>query len=730
MFTESRPVHRPLAVAILAALASPVFAQQSTTLSVPRVDVIGKKENLDRIPGAGYILDKETLESSRVFTTSEALRKIPGVNARDEEGFSMRPNIGIRGLNPTRSTKITLLEDGIPLAYAPYGDNASYFHPPIERYERIEVLKGAGQILFGPQTIGGVVNYITPDPPKEFQGSISLAGGSRDYLNAHVRLGGGGWLFDYTRKQGQGNRDNTWLQVDDLNLKKLIEIDARQSVILRGNIYQENSQVGYTGITTAEWNNFGARYNPFPNDFFDTRRYALSATHQIQFSEATKLTTNLYGSYFDRDWWRQSSSTLDTLCGTAFRDARLGGLPVDPNTQCAGTGPTRQNEGRLRSYTQFGIEPRLQHLYNAFGIANELETGFRIHSETQSRRQIAGATPLARTGLIQEDNLRETMAYAAFAQNKFLFGDFTLAPGLRYEYIDNRREDRRANGTSGEATTAKLLPSLGANYRLDEATNFFAGVHRGFAPPRVEDQIATGTGVTPTSTNVNPELSWNYELGVRTSAIRNTSLQATVFQNDFERLVAVGSVAGNVPLSEGRALYQGLEFAGRYGAPSGFYGTVALTWLPVADQESQFRQVSNGQVVQNSQVGNRLPYAPKQTATIGVGYMMPSGLDMNVEAVHVGEQFSDFANVGDAATDPNVPGTGAAQTRNRQSGQFGKIDDFTVFNAAVNYKLAQYKVTLFLAVKNIADKTYIVDRTRGMVPGMPRLIQAGFRYDF
>jgi Fe(3+) dicitrate transport protein len=86
--------------------------------------------------------------------------------------------------------------------------------------------------------------------------------------------------------------------------------------------------------------------------------------------------------------------------------------------------------------------------------------------------------------------------------------------------------------------------------------------------------------------------------------------------------------------------------------------------------------------------------------------------------------------VGDATTDPNVPGTGAAQTRNRQSGQFGKIDDFTVFNAAVNYKLTQYKVTLFLAVKNIADKTYIVDRTRGMVPGMPRLIQAGFRYDF
>jgi Fe(3+) dicitrate transport protein len=719
----------PLGAVCLAALSSTALAQQGDALTAPRVEVIGRQENLDRIPGAGYILDKETLESSRVFTTSEALRKIPGVNARDEEGFSMRPNIGIRGLNPTRSTKITLLEDGIPLAYAPYGDNASYFHPPIERYERIEVLKGAGQVLYGPQTIGGVVNYITPDPPSGFQGSLTLTGGSRDYLNAHARLGGGGWLFDYTHKQGQGNRDNTWLQVDDINLKKLIEIDARQALILRANAYQENSQVGYTGLTAAEWNNFGARYNPFPNDFFDTRRYALAATHQIQLSEAARLVTNVYGSHFERDWWRQSSSTLDTLCGTAFRDDRLAGLPVDPNTQCAGISPTRQNEGRLRNYSQAGIEPRLQYVYTAFGVANEMQTGVRIHAETQSRRQIAGATPLARDGLVQEDNLRDSVAYAAFAQNKLLFGDLTLAPGLRYEYIDNHR-DNRLNGLSGEANTAKLLPSLGANYKLDAATNFFAGVHRGFAPPRVEDQINTTGGNTPTSTNVNPELSWNYELGVRSSAVRNTNIQATVFRNDFERLVAVGSVAGNVPLSEGRALYQGMELAARYAAPGGFYGTLALTWLPVADQQSAFRQVSNGQAIQNSQPGNRLPYAPRHTATLALGYMTPSGLDANVEAVHVGSQFADFANVGDAATDPNMPGTGADQSRNRASGQFGRIDSFTVFNAALNYKLSAYRVTLFLAVKNIADKTYIVDRTRGIVPGMPRLIQAGFRYDF
>ncbi len=85
---------------------------------LPRIDVIGGSQNLPNIGGTADTLDAKMLEASRVFTVNEALRKVPGVNVRDEEGFGIRPNIAMRGLNPTRSTKITLLEDGIPLAYA------------------------------------------------------------------------------------------------------------------------------------------------------------------------------------------------------------------------------------------------------------------------------------------------------------------------------------------------------------------------------------------------------------------------------------------------------------------------------------------------------------------------------------------------------------------------------------------------------------------------------------
>src|SRR5688572_4041974 len=151
-------------------------SSMAETVVVSSSYLLGNAEVVERTPGAVDVIDKRTLESSRVLSSSEALRKVAGLNVRDEEGLGLRPNIGIRGLNPTRSTKVLLLEDGLPLTYAPYGDNASYYHPPVDRFESIEIVKGSGQILYGPTTVGGVVNYITPAPPIDASGFLTLVG--------------------------------------------------------------------------------------------------------------------------------------------------------------------------------------------------------------------------------------------------------------------------------------------------------------------------------------------------------------------------------------------------------------------------------------------------------------------------------------------------------------------------------------------------------------------------
>ncbi|OGT20599.1 MAG: hypothetical protein A2V90_05095 [Gammaproteobacteria bacterium RBG_16_57_12] len=688
----------PLAAALLALYSGPNLAEEKM---MPRVDVIGGAENLPAIAGAATVLESKDLQENHVFTVNEALRKVPGVHARDEEGFGLRPNIAMRGLNPTRSTKITLLEDGIPLAYAPYGDNASYYHPMVERYDRIEVLKGSGALLFGPQTIGGVINYITPAPTQEFGGYVQGTVGNRDYFNGKVNLGGNGMLLDYSRKQGDGARDNMEHALDDLNLKYVTALGNNQALTLRANYYQEDSTITYTGLTQAEFDKLGARYNPFKNDKFDTDRSGLSATHEYDFGSAL-LTTSLYYSRFNRDWWRQSSNTADSQCGGAFTTARNNGTAVDADS-------CNSVQGRLRSYTTWGVEPRLTMTHDM----GEFQAGVKAHFEEQDRLQLNGISPMARTGTTVEDSLRESTAYSGFIANRFDVGRVGITPILRYETIDAERSSNLPGGTASSTSVSKTLPGIGVTWNPGDTLTLFSSLHKGFAPPRVEDLIGA-TNTATTVIDVNAEESTNFELGVRSRPLPWASVQAAYFRNDFQNLIAAGSIAGgSTPLSEGEAEFEGAELSALAEHESGVFGRLAWTWLPTADQETPFRRVDTKAVVTGSAAGNRQPYAPEHTVTVAAGYGA-GALRGEIESQYVGEQFSDFAN----SVAPTV------------DGQKGRIEAYAVWNASLNYQLRPKGATVFLSAKNLTDKTYIVDRTRGIQVGMPRLVQVGMKYPF
>lgn len=696
----------PIYAALLSLSSSIAIAEEAIQIAevllVPRVDVIGGQEQLLKTPSSAMIIEQDELEASHVFTTNEALRKVPGVVVRDEEGFGMRPNIGIRGLNPTRSTKVLLLEDGIPLTYAPYGANESYYHPTIDRFSSIEVLKGASQIKFGPLTAGGVVNYITPNAPEKFGGHLNVTVGNRDYLNTKINVGGNGMLFDYTHKQGDGARDNTQSNLEDVNFKITKDISDNQAITLRANWFTEDSRVSYSGITQREYNNFGGEYNPFNHDDFETTRYGLSATHDWQINTNALLTTNLYYSYFDRDWWRQQSNTTASNISSgvgcaAFATARINGLATNGDN-CQG------NQGRLRTYNTYGVEPRLT-VAHAWG---ELEVGAKAHFEDQERKQKNGTSSTARDGSLSENNERQTDAYSGFVSNRFDLGKFSITPVVRYEYIKNERTNR-LTGANGEARLSEWIPGIAVAYNPHERLTMFAGVHEGFAPPRTEDLINNTGGLV----EVEAEKSTNWEVGFRAKPSKNFNVESTAFYNDFKNLIAVGSVASNVNLSQGEATFAGLELAGQYDFDNGFYSRLAYTWLPVAEQDKPFTRVDNNEAVTGSQSGNRQPYAPKNTLTAALGYKM-NNWNVQLEAVHVGKQYADFAETESPTAD----------------GQKGEIASYTIYNAAINYALPTYKTTLFLVGKNIFDKDYIVDRTRGILTGTPALIQLGMRYDF
>jgi Fe(3+) dicitrate transport protein len=674
-------------------------------------EIAGSHDRLRRLPGSVDIVDRETLEKSRVMTTSEALRKVAGVHVRDEEGFGLRPNIGIRGLNPTRSSKVLLLEDGIPLTYAPYGDNASYYHPPIDRFERLEVLKGGAQIAYGPQTVGGVVNYLTPRPPTQPTGSLTVTGGNRDYFNGHgsygATLGRTGFLVDYMRKQGDGARDNLNFKLNDLNAKVVHGAGTSHTLTFRGNYYSEDSNVTYSGLRLDEYL-ADPRANPFGNDFFYADRYGASATHAAALSGNVAMTTNVYWSTFKRHWWRQSSNSAQRPNDSG--DPGCAGM-ANLNTTCG-------NEGRLREYYNWGVEPRMSMHHRAFGMASETDFGVRAHFENQDRLQENGAFPTARTGVLAESNVRKNAAYAGFVQNRFLLSGWTITPGLRLEHVQYERTNRLANagaGVTGDTELTRLIPGFGVSHTTGELVTLFGGVHRGFAPPRTEDVISNTGGVI----DLDPELSWNYEAGVRSALRPGISVDATFFRMDYENQIVPASLAGGVgaTLTNGGATrHQGLELRAQVdSAPitnsaHDVYFRFSYTYQPVAEfTGARFSNIATFGNVSVS--GNRLPYAPEQTAVVGVGYSY-SAFDARLEAVRTGEQFTDDLNTVAATVD----------------GQRGLIDGSTVWNAAVNYTVG--RSTLFFSLKNLFDELYIVDRTRGILPGAPRLVHAGVRVGF
>ena len=208
---------------------------------------------------------------------------------------------------------------------------------------------------------------------------------------------------------------------------------------------------------------------------------------------------------------------------------------------------------------------------------------------------------------------------------------------------------------------------------------------------------------------------------MRATPARGVRVDATFFRLDYENQIIPSSVAGGIGATltnAGETLHQGFEFSSQLETGTLFRSEhdvrlrVAYTALPDARFVGT-RLSSIPGFAQVSVSGNRLPYAPEHTLTASLGYIHPSGLLTTVEAVSVSSQFGDDLNT--------VVGTA--------DGQRGLIPESTLWNATLNYKL-RVGPTVFFTVKNLFDRMVIVDRTRGLLPGIPRLVQAGVSFTF
>ncbi|MBA2736303.1 MAG: TonB-dependent receptor, partial [Pyrinomonadaceae bacterium] len=286
-------------------------------------------------------------------------------------------------------------------------------------------------------------------------------------------------------------------------------------------------------------------------------------------------------------------------------------------------------------------------------------------------------------------------------------------------------------GVTGNTTITEVIPGFGAAYSGLPRTTIFAGVHRGFAPPRVEDLVTNAGGVV----DLDSELSWNYEIGVRTRPFRGFELASTFFRNDYENQIVAALIAGGTAFTNGgETVQQGFEFSSQidsgaiFRSNHNFYFRTAYTFLPIAEfRGTRLSSITSASTLNIycpaarrvsatscSITGNRLPYAPKTLLTSSVGYSHPFGVDAFVENVLIGRQFGDDLN----AVNPTA------------NAQIGAIQAQIYWNATANYKVEKWRTTFFVTAKNIFDRTLIIDRSRGILPSGPRLIQGGVKVNF
>lgn len=703
----------------------PITAGETTVVAVPfvalrsretQVDVVGEAgELLREIPGSVEIISRDDLARSRTFDANEVLRRLPGVVVREEAGpAAMRLSIGIRGLNPDRSRQVLVLEDGLPLSLAPYGEPEMYYSPPIERMERIEVVKGSGSILFGPQTIGGVVNFVTPDPPLRQRTSLDLTAGQNGLF-----VGRGSWgatqgrlgmFVGVLRKQGDGFRAFDF-NITDLSTKLTWQLSDRQSLALKANYYDEVSNSTYLGLTQPQFDR-DPHANSVPGDQLDVRRLFGSLHHRVVIDDRTFLTTTAF-AYDTTRFWRRQDFDRAPVAGRAYA-----GIEGDPSVPGGAVYLRTTALSRDREFRVAGIETRLMRDHDAFGVRQSFEGGGRFLYERaidqQLNSDLAGS---ART--LRDDERRPADAWSAFAQNRLFLGDrVTVTPGVRIEhYAFTRHILRRPIGgvptevdIRNDDTVTEIVPGLGATWAAHADVTFFAGAHRGFAPPRVKDAI-TSSGV---SLELDAERSWNYEAGTRWIPRRGVHADATFFVLDFSNQIIPAALSGGATttlVNAGLTLHRGVEvstgvdFARLRGRERGLSADVRYTWLPTARFESGVLS------------GNRLPYAPQHVTSLIVAWRDARGLALQADGTFLSGQFGDDRN----------------RTVGSADGTVGPVPEYGLWNLAASYEFrdGDRRIAPFLTVKNAANRIYIASRApQGIQPGPFRQVNVGVSVGF
>ncbi len=697
------------------------------------VTIIGHRRDPADVPGSVHVIDPEELRTYLESDVMRVLRTVPGVYLQEEDGFGLRPNIGIRGSGVDRSARVALLEDGVLIAPAPYAAPSAYYFPTQRRMYALEVLKGPSSIAVGPKTTGGAVNLISTPVPNAFAAYADLRAGQNSTLDSHLYIGDRGerfsWLAETVQAQSDGFKaidgpvgvgmGNTGYDVQDYMVKLQFDSDpaARiyQSVRLKAGYTDQVSDETYLGLTDEDfWRNPTRRYAASAGDVFNGEHDQFQVSYVIEPESNWRGEVTAYRNNFARNWFKLQSvngvgisSVLNDTTTYVSEFSFLTGTSDSADDAIL----KRHNN---REYYSQGVQAEITWDVELGDADIALTTGIRVHEDEEDRLEKEDGYRMQDSMLVltsmgapgsTTNRISSAEAVSYFVDTEIRTGKWIFTPGVRFEDIDMTRLDystadpARAAGATRvrDNSISVFIPGVGVLFELNDRWRILGGVHKGFNPP--------GPG-----SSASEEDSINLELGTRFDNDR-LEFEAIYFLNDYDNLVGTvtASTGGTGQIGDqfdgGEVIVQGFELSASTAGNLGnikFPMSLQHTWTTKAEFRNAFD--SDFEPWGNVSIGDELPYIPEHQlrATAGITAV---AWGVNVAASYVGRMRA-------------VAGQGFFEPQS-------SIDSHVVWDFMARWNWSD-SISTYLKVDNLFDETYIASRRpAGVRPGLERTALLG-----
>jgi len=721
------PLFFATTVAILTTTPAISFADPGSIIE--EIVIIGSQEDARQIAGSGNIVGAAQMDIEIATDMNQLLRTVPGIYVREEDGYGLRPNFGIRGATSERSEKVTLLEDGVMIAPAPYSNPAAYYFPTTMRMTGVEILKGAPLLRYGPQTVGGVVNMISTPIPQETSGKITLIAGENNTTDVLANYGGRQGDFSYLLETVQRNTDgfkdidrsnrDTGFQIRDYMLKLGWEGD-NSSLLFKAQHSEESSNETYLGLTDIDFDNDeDRRYGLSEIDEMNNDHDGYSLAYMYNFNDSVSATTTVYYNEFSRDWFKLNGG------GKIIDAANVGGLYNGVDAQSILDGADfdgLEYKHNNRDYTSKGVQIEFDfYLFDN----HDIYAGVRAHEDKMDRfqpvetfNQVDGELEyVSTTGTngseVKGSNNRKETGDATslwLVDNWQASEQLNVNLALRYEDVETTRKeydttDRANTPKKRHNNTEEWLPGASFAYDLNDSWQVLAGAHRGFSP--------LGGGAEEGD---NPETSDNYEAGFRYNN-GTWFVEAISFYSDFKNKAE--SCSNGNPCSNGAtsgsyvtgdAIISGVEFQ-----LSTTFDVDGLTIpLDIAYTYSD-AEASEDKPIEEIEHGDKLAGIPENTYSIRTGVETMMGWDNYLVVKYIDETCVKI---------------GCNRNDSLNSGAYSETESLFTMDFISHYALDDNS-EVFLKVENFTDERAIVSRSPdGARPNKGRVASIGYTYNF